>query len=54
MQRWEYRVQRINTDADPQELAGSLGISGDDGWELVTVVQVAGVHALAFLKRVAT
>jgi len=52
MQRWEYKITRINTDTDPQELASSLDISGEGGSELVAAVQVAGVHALAFLKRV--
>jgi hypothetical protein len=53
MRRWEYAVKRLDLDTEPQALAEALSTSGEDGWELVTVVQVGGVHGLAFLKRAA-
>ena len=54
MQRWEYEVKRIDTHLEPQDIADTLTILGTEGWELLTVVQVIGTHALAFLKRPAS
>ena len=54
MQRWEYEVKRIDTHPEPQDIADTLTTLGTEGWELVTVVQVIGTHALASLKRPAS
>ncbi len=60
--RWEYRVALINTtgffgpNIDVNEIGQYLSDAGDEGWELVSVVDVNRGHGstaglLAILKR---
>ncbi|MBC8074790.1 MAG: DUF4177 domain-containing protein [Chloroflexales bacterium] len=47
-QQWEYRVLHVDVDGwifgptiDPQALNDQLNVYGDDGWELVHVIDVS-------------
>jgi hypothetical protein len=51
MQKWDYAVQRFDTDDEPQVIADTLNTLGKEGWELVAAVQLVVPHAIALLKR---
>lgn len=49
VQKWETLVLRGTTL--PESLQGVMNIRGEDGWELVSVVQTNEGNFVAFLKR---
>ena len=48
MQKWEYRI--FASHLDPAELVVITNKSGNDGWELVTVVAVTDYHPLTLIQ----
>jgi hypothetical protein len=48
MQKWEYRI--FASHLDPAELVVIMNKSGNDGWELVTVVAVTDYHPLTLIQ----
>ena len=48
MQKWEYRI--FASHLDPAELVIIMNESGQDGWELVTVVAVTDYHPLGLIE----
>ena len=48
MQKWEYRI--FASHLDPAELVVIMNESGQDGWELVTVVAVTDYHPLELIE----
>ena len=48
MQKWEYRI--FASHLDPAELVVILNESGNEGWELVTVVAVTDYHPLDLIE----
>lgn len=49
VKKWETLALRGNTM--PEGLQGVMNIRGEDGWELVSVVQTNEGNFVAFLKR---
>lgn len=50
MQKFEYRVIALPVGASEEVQAQTLGILGDEGWELVAVESGHGTHSL-YCKR---
>ena len=48
MPKWEYRI--FASHLDPAELVVILNESGQDGWELVTVVALTDYQPLALIE----
>lgn len=48
MQKWEYKI--FASHLDPAELVIMLNDSGEDGWELVTVVAITDYQALDLIE----
>jgi hypothetical protein len=48
-QQWETSV--VRGGAQPEGLQGVLNIKGEEGWELVQVIQSKDGNYVAFLKR---
>jgi hypothetical protein len=48
MQKWEYRI--FASHLDPAELVVIMNKSGNEGWELVTVVAVTDYHPLTLIQ----
>jgi hypothetical protein len=56
MQKWEYKIVRVSGSKDVVEMVPSLNDTGNEGWELVSVV-ISPIpidrrtQYLAFFKR---
>jgi hypothetical protein len=48
MQKWEYRI--FASHLDPAELVVIMNASGNDGWELVSVVEVTDYQPLELIE----
>ena len=48
MQKWEYRI--FASHLDPAELVVVMNESGNDGWELVSVVEVTDYQPLELIE----